>query len=61
LFLTQFHDRFIIVDGRACYQLGGVINHAGAKATVIGIKSDAIRDRVSAKAGKVWAAAAPVA
>jgi hypothetical protein len=42
---SQFHDRFIVVDGRSCHQLGGSINHAGAKATVIGVKSDAIRGR----------------
>lgn len=57
---SQFHDRFIVVDGRACYQLGGSINHAGAKATVIGIKSDAIRDRVVAEAGSAWTSASPV-
>jgi hypothetical protein len=57
---SQFHDRFIIVDGRACYQLGGSINHAGAKATVIGIKSDAIRDRVVAEAESAWTSANPV-
>ena len=27
---SQFHDRFIVVDGSACYQLGGSINHAWA-------------------------------
>ena len=53
---SQFHDRFIVVDGKACYQLGGSINHAGAKATVIGTKSDAIRDRVIAEAEKAWSA-----
>lgn len=57
---SQFHDRFIVVDGRACYQLGGSINHAGAKATVIGTKSDAIRDRVIAEAEKAWSSATPV-
>ena len=57
---SQFHDRFIVVDGKACYQLGGSINHAGAKATVIGTKSDAIRDRVIAEAEKAWSAASPV-
>jgi hypothetical protein len=57
---SQFHDRFIVVDGRACYQLGGSINHAGAKATVIGIKSDAIRERVIAEAESTWSSASPV-
>ena len=57
---SQFHDRFIVVDGKACYQLGGSINHAGAKATVIGTKSDAIRDRVIAEAEKAWLSASPV-
>jgi hypothetical protein len=56
---SQFHDRFIVVDGRACYQLGGSINHAGAKATVIGIKSDALRDRVVAEAKSAWSSANP--
>lgn len=57
---SQFHDRFIVVDGRACYQLGGSINHAGAKATVIGTKSDAIRDRVIAEAESAWSSASMV-
>ena len=57
---SQFHDRFIVVDGRSCHQLGGSINHAGAKATVIGVKSDAIRDRVVAEAATAWSLAAPV-
>jgi hypothetical protein len=57
---SQFHDRFIVVDGRACYQLGGSINHAGAKATVIGIKSDMIRARVMAEAESAWSSASPV-
>lgn len=56
----QFHDRFVIIDGRACYQLGGSINHAGAKATVIEIKSDAMRDRVAAEAETAWLSAAVV-
>jgi hypothetical protein len=34
--------------------LGGSINHAGAKATVIGLKSDDIGDRVVADAEKGW-------
>jgi hypothetical protein len=57
---SQFHDRFIVIDGRACYQLGGSINQAGAKATVIGIKSDAIRDRVMREAESTWSLASPV-
>lgn len=36
------------------YQLGGSINYAGAKAMVIGIKSDAIRDRVLAEVENTW-------
>ena len=59
--LSHFHDRFIVVDGKLCYHLGGSINHAGAKATVIGLKPDDIRDRVVADAEKAWAAATPVA
>jgi hypothetical protein len=58
--LSHFHDRFIVIDGRLCYQLGGSINHAGAKATVIGLKPDDIRDRVVADAEKAWLAATPV-
>jgi hypothetical protein len=57
---SQFHDRFIVVDSRACYQLGGSINHAGAKATVIGTKSDAIRDRIVAEAETAWLSATTV-
>jgi hypothetical protein len=57
---SQFHDRFIVVDKRACYQLGGSINHAGAKATTIGTKSDAIPDRVIAEAEKAWSSATPI-
>jgi hypothetical protein len=57
---SQFHDRFIVLDGQACYQIGGSINHAGAKATTIGKKSTAIRDSVIAEAEKTWASASPV-
>jgi hypothetical protein len=57
---TQFHDRFVVLDGQACYQLGGSINHAGAKATTIGKKSDAMRDSVIAEADKAWTSASPV-
>lgn len=57
---TQFHDRFIVLDGRTCYQIGGLINHAGAKATTIGRKSDAMRDSVLAEAEKAWILALPV-
>ena len=57
---TQFHDRFIVLDGRACYQLGGSINHAGAKATTIGRKSDIMRDSILAEAEKAWGSATPV-
>jgi hypothetical protein len=58
---SHFHDQFIVVDWKVCYHLGGSINHAGAKATVIGLKSDDIRDRVLADAEKAWAAATSVA
>jgi hypothetical protein len=57
---AQFHDRFIVLDGRACYHLGASINHAGAKATVISTKSDATRDRVIAEAESAWLSASPV-
>jgi hypothetical protein len=57
---SQFHDRFIVVDRHACYQLGGSINYAGAKATTIGIKSDAIRDRVIAEAESAWSSGTPI-
>jgi hypothetical protein len=57
---TQFHDRFVVLDGQACYQIGGSINHAGAKATTIGRKSDAMRDSVLAEAEKAWISALPV-
>jgi tetratricopeptide (TPR) repeat protein len=56
----KFHDRFIVVDRHACYQLGGSINYAGAKATTIGIKSDAIRDRVILEAENAWSSATPI-
>lgn len=57
---TQFHDRFIVLDGQACYQLGGSINHAGAKATTIGRKSDVMRDKILTEAEKAWVSANPV-
>ena len=56
---SKFHDRFIVVDGAACYQLGGSIN-AGAKATVIGRKSDAMRDSIVKEAEDAWSSATPV-
>jgi len=57
---SQFHDRFIVIDKLACYQLGGSINHAGAKATTIGTKSDTMPDRVIAEAERAWSSATPI-
>lgn len=57
---SKFHDRFIVVDGTACYQLGGSINHAGAKATVIGRKSDSLRDSIVKEAEDSWLSATTV-
>lgn len=57
---SKFHDRFIVVDGTACYQLGGSINHAGAKATVIGRKSDSLRDLIVKEAEDSWSSARTV-
>jgi hypothetical protein len=57
---SHFHDRFIVADGVACYQLGASIKDAGAKATVIDRKSDSTRDRVLDEARAVWNSATPV-
>jgi hypothetical protein len=50
----HFHDRFIVVDRLACYQLGASIKDAGAKATVIDTKNEAIRDRILKEAEEAW-------
>jgi hypothetical protein len=49
-----FHDRFIVLDALACYQLGSSINHLGSKATVVDRKGDAVRDRVLADVARIW-------
>jgi len=43
---AHFHDRFIILDGAVCYQLGSSINTLGSKATLIDRKSDTVRDNI---------------
>lgn len=53
----HFHDRFIVVDRQACYQLGGSIMDAGSKAMIIDRKEDATRDRVLLESEKLWGAA----
>jgi len=56
----RFHDRFIIVDGNAVYQLGGSIKDAGAKATVIDSKEEVTAKRVVKEAEQVWASCASI-
>jgi len=58
--VSFFHDRFIIVDDIACYQLGSSINHLGSKATVVDRKGDVVRDRVLADVARIWPGAKPV-
>jgi hypothetical protein len=50
----HFHDRFIIVDKTAVYQLGGSIKDAGAKATVIDKKQDSTAERIVKEVEAVW-------
>ncbi len=57
---SQFHDRFIILDSVVCYQLGGSINYAGAKATVIGRKSDQTSTAVLKEFEAAWKSATPI-
>jgi hypothetical protein len=54
---AHFHDRFIILDGEACYQLGSSINHLGNKATVIDQKSSTVREKVLSEFARLWPAA----
>ncbi len=55
-----FHDRFIILDGAACYQLGSSINHLGAKATVIDRKSGTVRDKILSDFARLWPGSTPL-
>jgi len=50
----HFHDRFVVVDRAAMYQLGGSIKDAGAKATVIDKKEDATSQRILKEAERIW-------
>jgi hypothetical protein len=50
----HFHDRFIVVDSAAAYQLGGSIKDAGAKATVIDKKEDSTAQRILKEAEGIW-------
>src|ERR1700674_1720054 len=51
---NHFHDRFIISDRVAGYQLGGSIMDAGAKATVIDKKEDSTTQRILKEAEGIW-------
>jgi hypothetical protein len=51
---AHFHDRFIILDGAVCYQLGSSINTLGSKATVIDRKSNTVRDGVLSEFSGLW-------
>jgi hypothetical protein len=57
---THFHDRFIILDGGVCYQLGSSINTLGSKATVIDRKSTTIREGVLSEFASLWPQATPL-
>jgi hypothetical protein len=52
--VSFFHDRFIVLDDLACYQLGSSINHLGNKATVVDRKGEVVRDRILADAARIW-------
>jgi hypothetical protein len=51
----HFHDRFIVVDGSACFHLGSSIKDAGSKATVINLTEGNVASRVIKEAETVWA------
>jgi hypothetical protein len=57
---SHFHDRFIILDGAVCYQLGSSINTLGSKSTVIDRKSNAVRDGILSEFAAVWSQATPL-
>lgn len=57
---AHFHDRFVIVDGAVCYQLGSSINTLGSKATLIDRKSNAVRDDVLSEFAGLWPRATPL-
>jgi hypothetical protein len=57
---SHFHDRFIVLDGVACYQSGCSFNHAGAKATVIAKQQDQVRDKVKEEFDSAWLSATPI-
>jgi hypothetical protein len=54
---SHFHDRFVILDGAACYQLGSSINHLGRKATVIDRKSGTVKDKILSEFASLWGGA----
>jgi hypothetical protein len=58
--VAHFHDRFIMVDGAVCYQLGSSINHLGSKAAVIDRKSESVRDKVLSEFADVWPTSIPL-
>jgi hypothetical protein len=55
---NHFHDRFIIVDRAAGYQLGGSIMDAGAKATVIDKKQDSTVEKILKEVEGIWSTSA---
>ena len=58
---TQYHDRFILVDGKRCWHLGASIKDAGKKAFVMSeIASPAIRSAITFDVEVTWNAAAVI-
>ena len=54
----DFHDRFVVVDGRKCYHVGASIQHAGQRAMMINKVEDEQNARVLiGQMASTWASA----
>ncbi len=58
----DFHDRFVVLDGKACIHVGASINHAGKTAFMISRLEDEVnRSALLAAVAAAWAAGTPIA
>jgi hypothetical protein len=57
----DFHDRFVVLDDRACFHIGTSINHAGRTAFMVSkLEDETNRSALLAAVKEAWAAGTPV-
>ena len=57
----DFHDRFVVLDDRACIHIGTSINHAGRTAFMVSkLEDESNRSALLAAVNEAWAAGRPI-